>query len=100
MTRLGYVDDERFAASRASSLAGSGYGDAAIRFDLERQGVGEEQIEAAIDGLEPEVERARAIVAAAGATVKTARRLGAKGFSDEVIESVVTYDIDRASEHQ
>jgi SOS response regulatory protein OraA/RecX len=89
MTRLGYVDDERFAASRASSLAARGYGDEAIRFDLERQGLGEEQIAAAIDALEPEAERARAIVAAAGATVKTARRLGARGFSDEAIESAI-----------
>ena len=92
MARLGYVDDDRFAESRAASLAARGYGDAAIRFDLETQGLGDEQITAAVDALEPEIERARAIVGISGATLKTARRLGAKGFSDEAIESAVPSD--------
>ena len=89
MSRLGYVDDERFAVSRAASLAERGYGDEAIRFDLEQQGLGEEQVVAAIDELSPERERARTLADAAGATVKTARRLAAKGFSAEAIESAI-----------
>ena len=75
-------------AARAS-LAARGYGDEAIRFELEQQGVGAEQIAVAIDGLTSELERARTIVAASGATGKTARRLAAKGFAAEAIESAV-----------
>lgn len=86
MSRLGYVDDERFAASRAASLAARGYGDEAIRFDLEQQGLDEEQVLTALDELAPELERARTIADASGATVKTARRLAGKGFSAEAIE--------------
>ncbi|HEY4348056.1 MAG TPA: RecX family transcriptional regulator [Gaiellaceae bacterium] len=95
LSKLGFVDDGRFAASRAASLARRGYGDEAIRFDLGEQGVGEEQIAIAVAGLEPELDRARALVANAGMTVKTARRLGAKGFSDETIESAITLDADQ-----
>jgi hypothetical protein len=35
----GLVDDARLAENRAESLAGRGYGDAAIRHDLEQRGV-------------------------------------------------------------
>ena len=38
LQRAGVLDDRRFARSRAAALAGRGYGDAAIRFDLERHG--------------------------------------------------------------
>ncbi len=89
MSRLGYLDDDRFAASRATSLAARAYGNEAIRFDLEQQGVGEEQIADAIDNLPSELERAHAIVEAAGATAKTARRLAGKGFAAEAIESAI-----------
>src|SRR4051812_6714026 len=46
LERVGYVDDSRFAAARAASLAGRGYGDEAIRFDLKGHQVGDEAIEA------------------------------------------------------
>src|SRR5581483_2943648 len=45
LERVGYVDDARFATGRARGLAGRGYGDAAIRDALERDGVGPEQLE-------------------------------------------------------
>ena len=35
MARHGYLDDDRFAAARSRSLAARGYGDEAIRYDLE-----------------------------------------------------------------
>src|SRR5438445_12895222 len=38
LSRAGLVDDSRFARTRATSLAERGYGDAAIRHDLERPG--------------------------------------------------------------
>src|SRR5690242_166565 len=44
LERLGYVDEGRFAGSRAEALARRGYGDEAIRFDLEREGVGGEAV--------------------------------------------------------
>ena len=45
--------------NRAESLAGRGYGDAAIRHDLEQRGVAADLVEAAVAALEPEGERAR-----------------------------------------
>jgi SOS response regulatory protein OraA/RecX len=88
MERLGYVDDSRFAAARAGSLAERGYGDEAIRFDLERQGLGQELITEAMDALEPELERAGAIVARSGVSAAALRRLAAKGFSAETVEAM------------
>jgi SOS response regulatory protein OraA/RecX len=87
LARLGYLDDFRFAATRAASLAERGYGDAAIRFDLEREGVDEEAIVVALGALEPELDRAGSVVAG-GVTPKLLRRLGAKGFSGETLESL------------
>ena len=60
LEHAGLVSDARFAEQRAGSLAERGQGDAAIRFDLERQGVAPELVEEAIAGLEPERERAAA----------------------------------------
>ena len=54
LERIGYVDDERFARSRAERLAERGSGDALIRHDLERRGVAAEIVEAALAELEPE----------------------------------------------
>jgi regulatory protein len=51
---LGYLDDERTAATRAERLAERGYGDAYIRADLERRGL---PTEAAVTRIEPESER-------------------------------------------
>ena len=48
LERIGYVDDERFARSRAERLAERGSGDALIRDDLERRGVAAEIVEAAL----------------------------------------------------
>lgn len=89
LARAGYVDDERVAHRRAESLAARGMGDAAIRWDLERQGVAEAIAVAALASLEPEPERARSVVAARGASLATARYLARKGFSDESVEVAV-----------
>ena len=89
MRSLGYVDDARFALARACGMAGRGYGDAAIRWDLEGRGVGADHVEAALAGIEPESERAEAVAARLGAGPKAARALGAKGFSPESIEAAV-----------
>src|ERR671928_824201 len=66
LTRAGLLDDARFARGRARALAARGYGDAAIRFDLERQGVEAEVAADALAGVEPERERALRLAASAG----------------------------------
>jgi SOS response regulatory protein OraA/RecX len=55
LERLGYLDDDRTAETRAQHLAERGYGDAYIRADLERRGLPAEE---ALARLEPEPERA------------------------------------------
>jgi regulatory protein len=87
---VGVVDDERFAATRAHGLAERGHGDAAIRFDLERQGIAAAQIEAVLAGLEPERVRAERIVARRGTGPATARHLARRGFDEDVVEAAVT----------
>ncbi len=83
---VGLIDDERFAGRRARALAERGKGNAAISFDLRRQGVDAELIENALAGLEPERERAARIVLRRGAGPKTARLLASRGFDREVVE--------------
>jgi regulatory protein len=56
LQEVGWLDDGRTAAGRAASLAARGYGDAYIRADLTRRGLAADE---AIEGLEPEPERAR-----------------------------------------
>jgi regulatory protein len=89
LERLGYVDERRFAESRAAALAGRGYGDEAIRFDLEREGVGGEAASQALGSLEPEHERAVALVAGGKDDAKSARQLLARGFSPETVEGAL-----------
>ena len=85
--RAGLVDDARFARSRAASLAERAYGDAAIRADLEGQGLASEVIEEALEALEPEVDRARRVVARRGPGARTARYLAGKGHTEETLEA-------------
>ena len=89
LRRTGLVDDARFAEERARVLAGKGKGDAAIRFDLERAGVGPDELEAALGTLDPERERAAALVARRGASPATARLLAGRGFDEEVVAALV-----------
>jgi regulatory protein len=88
----GLVDDARFASTRAGSLAERGYGDAAIRHDLERQGVDPELIRQALEGLEGEGERARRLVERRGPGARTARYLASKGFGEGALEAAAGGD--------
>jgi len=74
---------------RARVLAERGKGDAAIRFELERAGVGMAELEAALASLDPEHERAAALVARRGATPATARLLAGRGFDEELVAALV-----------
>jgi len=92
LTDVGLVDDARLAASRAEALARRGQGDAAIRWDLERRGVGPEEVEAALARLEPEHERALRIVAERGIGPATARYLARRGFDEDAVTGAVGTD--------
>ncbi len=92
LSRAGLVDDARFARTRAGSLAERGYGDAAIRYDLDRQGVDPELIQQALESLEGEGERARRLVERRGPGAKTARYLASKGFGEGALEAAAGGD--------
>jgi SOS response regulatory protein OraA/RecX len=92
LSEAGLVDDARFAANRALTLADRAYGDAAIRHDLERQGVESHLVEAAVGALEPESERARRLIEERGRGPKTARYLATKGFGEDALGLAVGGD--------
>jgi SOS response regulatory protein OraA/RecX len=83
--RAGLVDDGRVARHRAQALADRGYGDAAIRHDLEGRNLGQEAVQAALDALEPETDRAAHLIERRGTGLRTARYLAARGFAEEVV---------------
>jgi SOS response regulatory protein OraA/RecX len=85
----GVLDDRRFGTNRAQALAERGKGDAAIRFDLEAQGLPAEVVDEALAALEPERVRAERIVARRGSGPATARLLAGRGFDQEAIEAAV-----------
>jgi regulatory protein len=87
LERMGYVDDTRFAAQRAESLADREYGDEAILASLVADGVTAEAAGEAVGALRPEAERAAEIVARIGASPKTAARLARKGFGEDAVEA-------------
>jgi regulatory protein len=89
LERIGYVDDERFARTRAEQLAARAAGDALIRHDLEGRGIAPEHVATALEALEPEGARAVRIVSSRGRTPKTARYLTSRGFSPEAVEGAV-----------
>jgi SOS response regulatory protein OraA/RecX len=91
LERAGLVDDARVAAGRARALAERGYGDAAIRFALQAEGLPEPEVVEAVSSLEPEAARARAVLAARGETLKTVRWLAGKGFDAATLEDVAGF---------
>jgi regulatory protein len=90
LRRTGLLDDRRFAEGRASSLAGRGAGDALIRHELASAGIATVLVEDVLGTLDPEIERARAIVERRGAGARTARYLAGKGFPGDVVGAVAT----------
>jgi SOS response regulatory protein OraA/RecX len=91
LEEAGLVDDARVARSRAETLARRGFGDAAIRSDLARQGVAGDAAREAVAGLEPEQERARRLVASTGADARALRRLAARGFDPETVRELASF---------
>jgi SOS response regulatory protein OraA/RecX len=88
LERAGYVDDRRVAEARAAALAGRGSGDALIRDDLGRRGIGDDLAEAAIAALEPELVRAERVLARRGGGPKTVRYLASRGFGEDTLEVI------------
>jgi SOS response regulatory protein OraA/RecX len=92
LLRAGLVNDGRFAISRAQALAERGKGNAAIRFDLQQQGLATEEIEAALGTLEPERERAERVITRRGDGVATAKLLARRGFAEDAVQAAVAQD--------
>ncbi len=92
LERIGYVDDERFARTRAEQLAARGSGDALIRHDLEGRGLEAEHVQTALAALDPERERAAEIADRRGRTVKTVRYLASRGFGADALEGIVAQE--------
>jgi regulatory protein len=90
LLRTGLLDDQRFAEARAMSLAERGAGDALIRHALEVAGVSSELVDDALQAVPPEGERARLVVSRRGSGPRTTRYLAAKGFSEEVVDGLLT----------
>ena len=91
LERVGLVDDERVAVSRAQALAARGYGDAAIRHALEREGLDPELVHAGLATLPPEGERARGLLERRGGGLKTLRWLAARGFEASTLEDLAGF---------
>lgn len=99
---LKYLSDERYAKSRAR-IRSNKYGNARIEFELRRQGLEEDIVKEAMEPLESEAERARALWLRRfkGKTpedfkekTKQIRYLAGRGFSFDVIQKVINTDIE------
>jgi regulatory protein len=93
LVRTGILDDGRYAENRARGLTERGAGDVLVRHDLRDAGISDDEIERALDLVPPEPERAERIVERRGASVKTARYLSARGFSDDAVRAAVAHAV-------
>jgi len=85
----GYLDDQRVAVERARVLAGRYASDHAIRMELERRGVSADAVDAALESVPPEVDRAVALSRRLGGGPRAARALARKGYPQDVVERVL-----------
>lgn len=88
LVAAGLVDDARLASARAAGLADRGWGDHAIAARLQRDGLEEADVRAALAGLSPEPRRAAALVAEIDGR-KAGSLLARRGFSSDAIESAL-----------
>jgi SOS response regulatory protein OraA/RecX len=91
LERAGLVDDGRVASSGAEALAARGYGDEAIRFRLEREGLATELVAEALAGLEPEAVRAGKLLDRRGRGPASVRWLASRGFDAGTLEDVAGF---------
>jgi len=92
LASAGLVSDDRFAQQRARSLANRNAGDTLIRSDLRRHGIPDEVVAAALEGLEPESERAARIFERRGGGDRALRYLAGKGFARDSLEALTAGD--------
>ena len=92
-SEAGYLDDARVATERARHLAERGASDAAIRAELGRRGVSDEDVELALAGVTPEPERAERLATRLGGGARAARALGRKGYPEDVVERTIRLHI-------
>jgi SOS response regulatory protein OraA/RecX len=85
----GLVDDGRFARERARCFAERGWGDAAVRVRLGREGIRPDLARAAVVELAPEPERAAELASSAADRRAAWKLLARRGFSAESIEEAV-----------
>lgn len=86
LARAGYQSDERMASERARALAVRAYGDLAIRHDLKRRGVGDDDVAVALAHVDPESTRAESLARRTGGGSAYMRALHRKGFTEGSIE--------------
>jgi SOS response regulatory protein OraA/RecX len=89
LERAGLLDDARFAAARAASLAERGYGDEAIRWTLETEGVDADLAHRSIASLPPERDRVAVVVERRGGGPATAAYLARRGFAEDAVAGVL-----------
>lgn len=89
LVEAGAVDDARLAHRRAHALADRGWGNAAVAERLRGEGIGESDIQQALAGLDPELDRAACLVAGVGGAAKAWALLSRRGFDPETIEALV-----------
>ncbi len=89
LARVGLLDDGRAALARAQALADRDAGDLLIRADLEQRGFLPRDVDAAIEALPPERERAERLIARLGAAPRSYRRLAARGFAEDVLDGLI-----------
>jgi SOS response regulatory protein OraA/RecX len=89
LEEAGILDDERLARTRGGALAERGWGDAAVRARLEREGVSPDLVRRVIAELAPEEERAEAFVAGEADPRMAWKRLSRRGFAPGTIETVI-----------
>jgi len=91
LERAGLVHDGRVATSRAEALAARGYGDAAIRFKLEDEGLATGLVAEALAGLEPEAVRAGKLLDRRGRGPAAVRWLASRGFDAGTLEDLAGF---------
>jgi SOS response regulatory protein OraA/RecX len=91
LERAGLLDDGRVASSRAEALAARGYGDAAIRFRLEGEGLAAELVAEALAGLESEAVRAGKLLDRRGRGPTAVRWLASRGFDAGTLEDLAGF---------
>jgi regulatory protein len=89
LTQAGYQSDERAAEERARVLAARLHGDLAIRVDLRRRGISEVDVDAALEGIDSELDRADALARRSGSAEQLARALHRKGYTEDTIEAAL-----------